>query len=184
MQPLTRNQVHAIFAFIEWKHEIVMRGHFSCCNSCAHGELSDVGAYGFYHVQSTDAAAQTGTLYIGHGPDVGVPEKIVEAMRGLGLDVEWDGDEFKTIKLAVDAASFDLTNVANIPADAETVMHEGTAVRVWKDGFATQESAAWQVRCVTGDNAWWHDSAPTREEALDSGIAAINTWLENEKEDA
>lgn len=175
----TRNQVHEIFHEIEVNRGVVMRGHYMCCSSCAHAELSDKQQhddYGFYHVQSTDAAAHSGWLYIGHGLDETAPRAIVAAFREAGCEIEWpDENVNKTIRLRVDAASFDTTNVENIPEDAESVEYEGATLRLWEDEYATNQDV-WCLRIVTENNAWWSDAFPTRAEAIDAGRQVVDTY--------
>jgi hypothetical protein len=180
----TRNEVHEIFRSIEATSGVVMRGHFLCCQSCAHAQLADkehIDDYGFYHVQSTDSAAYDGWLYIGHGLDEVAPRAIVKAFRAAGCEVEWENEDVnKTIRVKVDKASFDLSDPRNIPQDAEQISHEGATTYVWRDAYSTDDATAWQVRVVSDGNAWWHAECGSREEALASAEHAVQEWLDED----
>lgn len=178
----TRNEVHTIFKRIEETRGVVMRGNFLCCQSCAHAEMDKQGAedYGFYHVQSLDAAAHDGWLYIGHGCDETAPRAIVEAFREAGCEVEWpDEDPTKTIKVKVDAASFSREDVKNIPADAESVEYGGARICVWEDEFATDENV-WAARIVSDGNAWWYGEFTSRAEALTHCKGVVDEYADED----
>ena len=164
----TRDEVHTIFKRIEQTRGVVMRGNYLCCQTCAHAALDKEGAedYGFYHVQSLDAAAYDGWLYIGHGCDETAPRAIVEAFREAGCEVEWpDESPDKTIRVKVDAASFSRENVANIPSSAERVDFEDATICMWEDEFATDDNV-WQVRIMSDDNVFWYGEFTSRAKAL------------------
>lgn len=81
---------------------VVAREHFSCCRSCGVAEIGAEGkgrGYTFYHWQDAQTAARGAGLYLAYGPGADgtatageIGRLVVEALRGNGLDAEWDGD--------------------------------------------------------------------------------------------
>ncbi|MBY0358663.1 MAG: hypothetical protein K2W82_11725 [Candidatus Obscuribacterales bacterium] len=95
---------------------IIARQNFSCCQNCGHAEIwdeiesarneQDVTGYLFYHMEDTERACGKGVLYLAYGAiEDGDPAaltvawQIVEALRQSGLNVEWDGNLEKRIKV-------------------------------------------------------------------------------------
>jgi hypothetical protein len=87
---------------------IVARQNFSCCNNCGFTEIWDeidreekhqpIEGYVFYHLQGTEQAIKTGRLLLAYGcieEDMKVltkvANKIVEELRHVGLDANWQG---------------------------------------------------------------------------------------------
>ena len=106
-RPTDCDRLDAAFAALE-AEGIVARQHFSCCSTCGHvdvgGEIRaasqqrPVDGYVFYHVQNTESAAESGTLYLSYGatkkgdePAVAVARRIVAAIERSGLKTEWNG---------------------------------------------------------------------------------------------
>jgi hypothetical protein len=98
---------------------IVARQNFSCCQNCGHAEIGgeieqaqkerSVKGYVFYHQQDTESAAETGALYLAYGALekgrtalVEVGEHIVSILQAEGLQVEWDRDPRKRIRVDLD----------------------------------------------------------------------------------
>ncbi|MGW2407721.1 DUF6891 domain-containing protein [Streptomyces sp. NPDC001739] len=99
---------------------LTARMDFTCCSSCALGEIGGERAEGdrgfvFFHHQDTAAAAEGHGLavrygvYPGPGQDATeVPDEqraevgrtVAEALAGAGLPVRWDGDPDRVIDLA------------------------------------------------------------------------------------
>jgi hypothetical protein len=91
------------FAAVE-AHGIVARADFTCCGSCGHAEIAnEMGpeslGYVFFHHQSTDAVVAQGRLWLQYGAsgpqrdqDAVIGHRIVDALTGAGLPVEWNGD--------------------------------------------------------------------------------------------
>ncbi|MFF5259330.1 DUF6891 domain-containing protein [Actinomadura viridis] len=91
---------------------IVARADFTCCHSCGTAEIAGevpggapVAGYVFCHRQDVDAAARGEGLFLSYGTfdEEGDPAEIgrrtVEALRGRGLTVEWDGEVTTRIQL-------------------------------------------------------------------------------------
>jgi len=91
-------------AFMELDEEgIVARENFSCCGTCGSSEIHDEAkkhhfGYVFYHVQDTESAQETGSLYLGYGhvglakkSSVEIAKMIVDKLKSFGLDVVWNG---------------------------------------------------------------------------------------------
>lgn len=99
------------------KEGLIAKQNFSCCGSCGSYEISEIGevkgketgkypaGYVFYHRQDTDTLKRNGVVYLRYGtfenngkvrkgslPSVEVGYSIVEAMKNVGLETEWDGD--------------------------------------------------------------------------------------------
>jgi hypothetical protein len=87
---------------------IVARQNFTCCQNCGHAEIGmeieeasktqAVKGYTFYHMQDTEGAAENGLLYLAYGSvtdseedSVTIGNEIADAIRGVGLKVNWDG---------------------------------------------------------------------------------------------
>ena len=87
--------------------------HFACCGSCGHGDLSrdpkpGCNGYAFYHVQSSEFAAESGELWIGYDSYFEgersakrVGQHIVKAFREVGLQTEWDGTCQTNVKVVL-----------------------------------------------------------------------------------
>jgi hypothetical protein len=101
--PTDCDRLDRAFAALE-KSGIVARQHFTCCQTCGHGEIWDeiggrqVEGYTFFHWQDTESAVEGHGLHLAFGamddaPEAAraVGEKIVQALRSEGLEVEWDG---------------------------------------------------------------------------------------------
>ncbi|HSH04805.1 MAG TPA: hypothetical protein VLL52_19995 [Anaerolineae bacterium] len=97
---------------------IVARQHFTCCQTCGHYEIDDevrgaakrqeVLGYVFYHQQDTASAVERGYLYLAFGAVVDAPqqvklvgERVVQALRDVGLSVKWEGDINRRIRVAL-----------------------------------------------------------------------------------
>ncbi|MGW5422926.1 DUF6891 domain-containing protein [Streptomyces sp. NPDC003943] len=91
---------------------IVARENFTCCRSCGTGEIGaedgaeEARGFVFFHYQCTEGAASGGPLYLLYGGFDGSAEttaavgaEVVEALRGHGLTVEWDGDPGQSIRV-------------------------------------------------------------------------------------
>ncbi|MEV5974790.1 hypothetical protein [Streptomyces sp. NPDC051921] len=89
---------------------IVAREHFTCCRNCGTSEIgAEEGAehargFVFFHSQCTEGAANGGPLYLLYGgfddsadTTAAVGGEVVEALRGQGLTVRWDGDPGQAI---------------------------------------------------------------------------------------
>ncbi|MEU2235281.1 DUF6891 domain-containing protein [Streptomyces vietnamensis] len=86
---------------------IVAREHFTCCRSCGTAEIgAEDGARGFvyFHTQCTEGAANGGPLHLLYGgfddsaeTTAAVGEEVAAALRGQGLEVQWDGDPGQAI---------------------------------------------------------------------------------------
>jgi hypothetical protein len=111
--PTDCDKLDTAFANLE-KQGIVARQNFACCQTCGHAEIGDeitnaskklkIKGYTFYHMQDTEGAAETGVLYLAYGSISGKNEDtlaighaIVEAVRGVGLKVDWNGSLDKRI---------------------------------------------------------------------------------------
>jgi hypothetical protein len=111
--PTDCDKLDNAFANLE-QQGIVARQNFTCCQNCGHAEIGDeiakvqkvreVKGYTFYHMQDTESACETGTLYLAYGSlsgkekdSVEVGHAIVKALRGEGLTVNWDGSLSKRI---------------------------------------------------------------------------------------
>ena len=104
----------AAFAALEEKG-IVCRHNFSCCGTCAAGEIWDeikaerekgreIVGCAHYNMQDTDGAVEGYGIYLSYGSvlegeraAVSIGHEIAEAMRGQGLEVGWDGTWAKRI---------------------------------------------------------------------------------------
>lgn len=104
----------AAFAALE-ENGIVCRHNFSCCGTCAAGEIWDeikaerdkgreIVGCAHYNVQDTDSAVEGYGVYLSYGSvlegeraAVSIGHEIAEAMRGQGLGVGWDGTWAKRI---------------------------------------------------------------------------------------
>jgi hypothetical protein len=111
--PTDCDKLDKAFANLE-QRGIVARQNFACCQNCGHAEIGDeiekaqkvreVKGYTFYHMQDTESACETGTLYLAYGSlsgkdedCVAVGHAIVEAIRAEGLAVDWNGTVSKRI---------------------------------------------------------------------------------------
>lgn len=100
------------------KQKMIARQNFSCCGTCGSYEISVMGdekgkktgiypaGYVFYHRQDTDTLKRNGVVYLRYGnfsnrndktrkgslETAEVGKLIVEAMKAVGLETEWDGD--------------------------------------------------------------------------------------------
>ncbi|MGO9108386.1 MAG: DUF6891 domain-containing protein [Thermoguttaceae bacterium] len=105
--PTDCDRLDLAFANLE-DQGIVARQNFTCCQNCGHAEigaeieqaqkLREVKGYVFYHMQDTESAVETGTLWLAYGSLTGDEEEsvaighaIVEAIRHVGLAVKWNG---------------------------------------------------------------------------------------------
>ena len=106
---------------------ICARQHFTCCQTCGHGEIGDELApgdrgYVFYHWQDTEAAVDGAGLYLAYGALAdgndaaeAIGREIVAAVAREGLVIEWDGSVNTRIHVQLDwkrrrRASGDRTN--------------------------------------------------------------------------
>ena len=98
----------AAFASLE-EAGVVCRHNFSCCGSCAAGEIWDeieaerdrgreVIGCAHYNVQDTESAVEGQGVYLSYGSvlhgeraSVAIGHEIAQAMRAQGLTVTWDG---------------------------------------------------------------------------------------------
>lgn len=109
----------AAFAALE-ASGIVCRHNFSCCGTCAAGEIWDeidaerakgrpiVGCV-HYNVQTLETAIEGGGVYLSYGSveegdesSVAIGHRIVSAMQANGLSVTWDGTIRRRIHVALD----------------------------------------------------------------------------------
>jgi hypothetical protein len=99
---------------------IVCRHNFSCCGTCAAGEIWDeieaernigreIVGCAHYNCQDTESAVEGYGVYLSYGsvlkgerPAVDVGHQIARAMRARGLRVTWDGSLSKRIHVALD----------------------------------------------------------------------------------
>jgi hypothetical protein len=99
---------------------IVCRQHFSCCGTCAAGEIWDeieaerakgreIIGCAHYNCQDTESAVEGDGIYLSYGsvlrgerPSIDIGHKIAEAMRSHGLKVTWDGSLSRRIHVALD----------------------------------------------------------------------------------
>ena len=112
-----RKKLKEAFSLLR-KQGIIARQNFSCCGSCGSYEISVMGeergkkkgkypaGYVFYHRQDTETLNRNGVVYLRYGtyenkngklrkgsyPTLNVGYTIVEAMKEVGLETEWDGD--------------------------------------------------------------------------------------------
>jgi hypothetical protein len=100
-------------AFAELEAEgVTARMDFACCQNCGHAEIGDERAegqwgYTFFHEQDTERLADADAelylafgVYGGAADDQPVGERVVAALRGQGLPVEWDGTPEQRIRVA------------------------------------------------------------------------------------
>jgi hypothetical protein len=108
--PTDNDRLAAAFRRLEAR-DVLCAENFSCCQTCAGGELMDriaadrgTGrrwrAYAYFHQQDTEAAAEGRGLCLAYGrvvddggleADVAVGEEVAAALRAEGLRVAWDG---------------------------------------------------------------------------------------------
>lgn len=108
--PTDNDRLAAAFAALAARG-IRCEENFSCCQTCAGGELmeridEDRGrgrvwrGYAYFHQQDTDTAAEGHGLWLAYGrveddgdlaPDAAVGEDVAAALRAQGLAVNWDG---------------------------------------------------------------------------------------------
>ena len=108
--PTDNDRLAAAFAALAARG-ILCAENFSCCQTCAGGELMEridddrrAGrawrGYAYFHEQDTDRAAEGGGLWLAYGlarddgdlaSDAAVGEEVTAALRAQGLAVEWDG---------------------------------------------------------------------------------------------
>jgi hypothetical protein len=105
--PTDCDKLDEAFAELEWRG-IVARQNFTCCSNCGHdeiwgeikqaGQTHEVKGYAFYHMQDTERACEGGELYLKYGSTARGEENvaevgraIVEELRRVGLQVEWNG---------------------------------------------------------------------------------------------
>jgi hypothetical protein len=111
--PTDCDRLDVAFANLE-QQGIVARQNFTCCQNCGHAEvgeeieeaqmLQEVKGYTFYHMQDTESAAETGTLWLAYGSlsgdegdSVAVGRAVAAAIGDVGLTVKWDGSLSKRI---------------------------------------------------------------------------------------
>jgi hypothetical protein len=100
---LTDNdRLDAAFAELE-ASGIVCRQNWTCCQTCGLAEMGDEvkptsRGYAFYHQQDTDAAVETGSLFLAYGAcsdekatQLEVANEIARTIKENGLRVEWEG---------------------------------------------------------------------------------------------
>ena len=90
---------------------ITTQEDFTCCSNCGAAEIADLRqksdlGYCFYHAQSRETAAETGSLYLHWGAystddmqKLIVANAIVDEAKSCGLKPEWNGSVFSTIKI-------------------------------------------------------------------------------------
>ena len=105
--PTDCDKLDTAFANLE-QQGIVARQNFACCQNCGHAEIGaeienarkirKIKGYTFYHMQDTESASETGTLWLAYGSLSGkeddsltVGHAIAKAIRAEGLTVNWDG---------------------------------------------------------------------------------------------
>lgn len=99
---------------------IVSRQNFSCCGTCASGEIWDemeeagkaglkVRGYSYFHMQDTEGAVDGGGLYLGYGATeegeaaaLAIAKEIVDTLERSGLKTDWDGRWEKRIGVMLD----------------------------------------------------------------------------------
>lgn len=95
---------------------LTARMHFSCCSTCARGEIAAERAaadrgFVFFHFQDTEAAAEGHGLSVRYGAyadtgedsaegRAGIGRAVVAAFTGAGLPAQWDGDPDRVIEVA------------------------------------------------------------------------------------
>jgi hypothetical protein len=113
------DRLDAAFAELE-KEGVVCRQNFSCCGTCAVGEIIDVmqeeSAQGrdvigcaHYNCQTTESAVEGQGIHLSYGAicggdteSVAIGHRIARAVAAHGLTVTWDGDLTKRIHVALD----------------------------------------------------------------------------------
>ena len=122
-----RSKLTKAFSLLR-KEGLLARQNFSCCGTCGGYEISEMGeskgkktgkypaGYVFYHRQDTDTLNRNGVVHLRYGtfenrngklrkgsfPTLNVGYTIVEAMKTVGLDTEWNGDTGKCILVNVE----------------------------------------------------------------------------------
>lgn len=110
------------------KENFLAKQNFSCCNSCAGYELTEIAfekynqnkpykGFVFYHNQNTEDMKRTGFCYLSYGhithyDENSIPttistidniedvgKRVVEICKELGLYFEWDGNPGSKIKI-------------------------------------------------------------------------------------
>lgn len=99
---------------------IVCRHNFSCCGTCASGEIWDeirgeqdagrtIRGAAHYNVQDTEGAVEYGGLYFsyasvaeGKAALIEIGHEIVAAMKHEGLAADWNGDTGKRVHIEMD----------------------------------------------------------------------------------
>jgi hypothetical protein len=99
---------------------IVCRHNFSCCGTCAAGEIwteiesernkgREIIGCAHYNSQDTESAVEGYGLHLSYGsvlrgerPSVDIGHQIAAAMRARGLKVTWDGSLSRRIHVALD----------------------------------------------------------------------------------
>lgn len=114
------NQISKAFAALR-KQGFIARQSFQCCSGCAGNQIGNefdamapdqraqiLGSV-FYHKQDKESFTRTGKLHIRFGQietakdfrtrlsTRKVGQKVVEALKAEGLDVQWDGSPSATI---------------------------------------------------------------------------------------
>ena len=96
------DRLDAAFRDLE-RSGVVARQNWTCCQTCGlsemRGEVHDHSrGYVFYHQQDTEAALETGTLYLAYGAcsddreeQLAVAREIASTLARHGLKVEWSG---------------------------------------------------------------------------------------------
>ncbi|MEW1753678.1 DUF6891 domain-containing protein [Streptomyces angustmyceticus] len=95
---------------------LTARMNFSCCSTCAVGEIAAERAPGdrgfvFFHCQDTESAAEGHGLAVRYGAyaqsgdapaedRAGIGRAVVAAFAGAGLPAQWDGDPDRVIEVA------------------------------------------------------------------------------------
>ena len=99
---------------------IVCRHSFSCCGTCAAGEIweeidaerekgREIIGCAHYNCQDTESAVEGCGVYLSYGsvlrgdqPAIDIGHQIADAMRAQGLEVTWDGSLSQRIHVALD----------------------------------------------------------------------------------
>lgn len=91
-----------VFNILESKG-IVAREDFTCCSTCGHYEMGQMGngfkGYVFYHNQDTERARENGKLYLAYGcltdnsdeATEKIGNEIKKELENVGFEVKWNG---------------------------------------------------------------------------------------------
>ena len=113
--PTDCDKLDRAFANLE-EQGIVARQNFACCMNCGQVEIADeiklaqklrkIIGYTFYHMQDTASACETGSFWLAYGSlsrkdndTAAVGHAVAEAIRSVGLNVEWDGSPDTRIRI-------------------------------------------------------------------------------------